>query len=384
MKKPLPLTDHTKHPFKIIVGRKALHAILSTLKPAVDPRTSTWLLKCVRIDAKAGPLGLGSLTFTCTTGEIVAQREMQAVVAKEGSACVPYAALVRFLSVMPDEDVALEIDGDGLKVSTHTIERVFKDALGSEEFPALVAPEGAAVYEMPWEVFARIVRLSSRNMSRDGHRRILCGMFFSGSGDIVATDAHRLSCVKAEPGTASFLMMDETVRALVAAKPGPDARLRLFAREGFISAEICWEDAARFSQVAIPGQYPNYQRVIPDGHTKSYRLDAALLNGAIVRCMTVAGDNANRCRLNFKDTECTLSARSEESGNFSERVPMVAQMSTDPFEIAVNGHYMLDYLASVAGADWIELRGTESSRPSTFHAEDYDDFTFVVMPMALA
>lgn len=378
--------------FKIILARKALLEVLKSLAPAVGVSKNVNLLRCVRIEAHEGPMGLGSLKLTTWNGELTSERTLSAHVSRSGCACVPYGPLARFVEVMPEDDMQLEIDGDNLKVSTKTIERTFFGALGGDEFPVYQAAPVPGGYEMPFEAFQKIVRLCGFATSKYQHRQILTGVFFDQNGaSAVATDTHRLACLRGVAGKGQYVVTNQAVAAMLAARPGKDATVRInaFDIEGKgqrLAIEIAWEGgAAWINQVFLSGNFPNYERVIPAEHTNRIVIDRVMLLQSIRRAMSVARDNANRVRLDFGTESVKVWGRSEESGDYAEHI---YGTTTDgipadkPFECAFNGAYLTQFLTCVSG-EKVVLCGTESFRPAVWTCPDEPDYIHCIMPMAI-
>lgn len=374
-------------PFTIYISRKALQTVLASLKPAVPAKTSVRLLQSVMIEARPSDMGLGAIDFTVTDGEVLVRRRLNATVAQGGSACVPFRQLLSFVSLMPDEDIRLQITNGDLVVCTEHIKQTFRDVFGSAEFPSALCTSSACATQIPWDKWQRMVRLVGPTMNKDSHRALLTGVFLDkGNACAVSTDTHRLSVLKTETPAGSYVVRSSMLSALAAARPGKNAVLSIECVTGAtprLCAEIRWDgDSVHFEQVVLAGEFPSYQRVVPSEWTKEFAVDRMALLGAVRRAGFAARDTACRCRLRFVGGDVRVSSVSEEMGEFSESFPLSSPFEGD-FEIAFNYQYLASYLATVSG-DSVKVRCTEPQRPTVFACDGEPDLTYVLMPMALA
>jgi DNA polymerase-3 subunit beta len=132
----------------------------------------------------------------------------------------------------------------------------------------------------------------------------------------------------------------------------------------------------------LAGTYPNWERVVPTEHSRTWKVESDQLLEKVRRAMILAQDNANRVRFKGNGDQIVIAARSEEKGEAKEEVPMIS--NNGDHEIAFNGKYVTDFLGAVEGPG-VHVEMTESSRPAVFRpAEDDEEYFCVIMPMALA
>lgn len=136
----------------------------------------------------------------------------------------------------------------------------------------------------------------------------------------------------------------------------------------------------------IPGNFPDYQQLIPrDRNTRLITGTAELLKA----CQTAhifARDNTNTIVLHIHpgtDLEpgrLVVSATSAETG--SDVTELDAAVEGEEVEIAFNGKFIMDVL-SVINSPQVMMDIISHSSPGVVRPVGGDDFTYVVMPMTL-
>ena len=196
---------------------------------------------------------------------------------------------------------------------------------------------------------------------------------------LVATDTHRLAVRTAridsgagEP-TAAIVPL-KAIQLVQKIPAGETITLQL----GQHRAAFLGENAAVYTQL-IEGQYPNYQRVIPQESTRQWTLMTQDFRNALRRAYLVARSNSNKVYLRTDGEKLVISARGDV-GEATERVDLVRV--GDDLEIAFNARYLLDVMEVVKSVG-VVMELTEALRPAVVKPAELDDYLCVIMPMAL-
>jgi DNA polymerase-3 subunit beta len=144
------------------------------------------------------------------------------------------------------------------------------------------------------------------------------------------------------------------------------------------------QDIELVSQL-IEGDFPDYNRIIPNGHTTRSVIDTANLLKAVRISHLFARDSANIVRLEIAPSgdelmngRITLVATSAELGdNVAE---LDASIDGDAVEVAFNAKYLIDVL-SIIDSPQLALETSTSSSPGVFRPIGDDNFIHVIMPM---
>ena len=136
----------------------------------------------------------------------------------------------------------------------------------------------------------------------------------------------------------------------------------------------------------IEGQFPSYERVVPQSHEHTLTLERDPFFNALRRASIVARgeDAANRVVLRTLDLDesahVTLTAESGYLGNAFEELEVIHEGSDVPIEIAFNVKYLLDVL-SVLDTEGVRLELTEPLRPGVVRAAGDGTYFCLLMPM---
>ena len=130
----------------------------------------------------------------------------------------------------------------------------------------------------------------------------------------------------------------------------------------------------------IEGEFPNYQKVIPEELDKEVTLDTQALEQVLRRALIVARDDANRVVLRSTEDGLQITADSPDVGHAEEQVP--ATLEGEPVEIAFNARYMLDMLEA-ADSEQVVMKLSGPLNPGLLKPAGREDYTYVLMPMQI-
>jgi DNA polymerase-3 subunit beta len=196
---------------------------------------------------------------------------------------------------------------------------------------------------------------------------------------LVATDTHRLAVrtARIDSGAGAPTAAIVPLKAIQLVRKIP-AGETITLQLGQHRAAFLGENAAVYTQL-IEGQYPNYQRVIPQEFTRQWTLMTQDFRNALRRAYLVARSNSNKVYLRTDGEKLVITARGDV-GEATERVDVVR--IGDDLEIAFNARYLLDVL-DVVNSEGVVMELTEALRPAVVKPAEMDDYLCVIMPMAL-
>jgi DNA polymerase-3 subunit beta len=130
----------------------------------------------------------------------------------------------------------------------------------------------------------------------------------------------------------------------------------------------------------IEGQFPAFERVIPQDTQKKLVANRQHMYDAVRRAGIVARAESNKLILRSLDSTLSISAETGEVGKAYEEVPV--SLDGEPVEIAFNAEYLQDVLTAL-DTETIELGLTGSLNPGLLQADGEAEYTYVVMPMQM-
>jgi len=128
----------------------------------------------------------------------------------------------------------------------------------------------------------------------------------------------------------------------------------------------------------IEGDYPPYQKIIPDGFTSKISLDGETLKKELQRAFVLARESSNIVKLSLESDSLTINSISPAYGEYQGKILLPTE-NKELNEIAFNTTYLLDFLNSVKpGTLFFEMN--ESLKPAMFTIDGRLNFKYMVMP----
>ncbi|HEY7093536.1 MAG TPA: hypothetical protein VH393_10170, partial [Ktedonobacterales bacterium] len=136
----------------------------------------------------------------------------------------------------------------------------------------------------------------------------------------------------------------------------------------------------------IAGQFPNYEAIVPKGHTTTVTLATEEFRAAAKRAAIFARDSSNIVRLKVEAGQeggltpgkVTLEATADENGETSSTLD--AAVDGEGLEIIFNVKYLTDVLG-VVETPQVTLELSSAQKPGVLKPGNADDYVYVIMPM---
>ncbi len=240
--------------------------------------------------------------------------------------------------------------------------------------------------DLPAEVILKGISSTIFAVSSDLIRPIMTGIYWDiHESDItfVSSDTHKLvRYINSEvaPGmVTSFIMPPKPANIIkgLLGKDAGDVKLTMDSK----SATFEW-DTYSLSCRFINGNYPNYNRVIPQDNPFELTIDRMALFTATGRVALCASMASRLVKLNIQATEVLLDARDlDYSHSAEERV--MCEYQGNPMTIGFNSSYLVDVLNNLEG-ETVTIHLSDPSRPAIFKPlveNDKEDILMLLMPM---
>ncbi|MCS7273390.1 MAG: DNA polymerase III subunit beta [Fimbriimonadales bacterium] len=362
---------------RIQVNRTQFDDALSIAASAAATRASLPILSHVYIEAKEDTVRLVGSDL-----EQWVECRIPALVGASGAVTLPARLLTELVGSLSGEEINLEAGERSQVVLTSADSRYQLLGLAAEEYPPVPAIESPSELVLPAKQFLEMVRSVEFAVSKEEARQTLTGIRMEFEGDtlrLVATDTHRLAVrtahIESGIGEPTSAIVPLKAIQLVHKIPTTDT---LTLRLGQHRAAFIGDNAAVYTQL-IEGQYPNYQRVIPQTYTRKWTLIVQEFRNALKRAYLVARSNSNKVYLRTEGEKLVIRAQGDV-GEAIERVDLVRE--GDDLEIAFNARYILDVL-DVLESEGVSIELTEALRPAVFKPAEGNGYLCVIMPMAL-
>ena len=205
---------------------------------------------------------------------------------------------------------------------------------------------------------------------------------------MVATDGHRLAYVQ-RPSDAAGAHLG--FRALVPRKAM--AEITKLSDEASADAKVKFggDDNHLFFEFGprllitrkLTGNFPDYERVLPQDNIHIARISKNDIKGAIERVAQFADERSKAIRVQFVTGEMKVFSAALETGDSEESVP--CEYTGPDIEIGFNAQYLLDFLRAVPQEQVaFQLKDQKSAGEiQPVGGEESEQYRYVVMPMRI-
>lgn len=332
----------------------------------------------------------GQLRLSATNLEAGINLWFLGKVEKEGQVAIPAKSFSEFITSLPPEKITLELEENLLKVSAGAFWATFNVALATD-FPPVPGFSGEPLFIFSGEELSEALSLVTFAASQDEGRPALTGVYFLWEKEkilLVATDGYRLSLKNLKPkkpekneGGNNFVLparsLTEVGRLLSEIKKAEEVKMTLLSEgnQAIFSFGDC-EVAIR----QIEGQFPDFQKILPQEVTTKLILEKEALLKAVRLASIFARDTSNIIKWKIGKDNLTISANSPQVGeNYSV---VEAQVSGEENEIAFNYRYLLDLLGAFSAKEII-FEMTGPLNPGVFKPPNDASFLHLIMPVRI-
>ncbi len=375
---------------------------LSIVGRAVASRSTLPVLSNVLLATDGDRLKLSANNF-----ELGINCWVGAKVDQPGAITVPARLLADFVNSLPPERIDLDLDEatQTLNLRCARVESNIK-GIDAHEFPAVAsATENDVAIKLDPESLRTMIKQVVFAAATDESRPVFTGVLLKFDDDkvtMVAADGFRLS-VRATPlnhsvadtlaeiglnGSAtkspSLIIPARALLELARISGDQEQPINLIITPSRRQILFHLQDIELVSQL-IEGDFPDYNRIIPQGFSTRSVVDTASLLKAVKISHLFARDSANIVRLDIVPSgdelmngRITLVATSAELGDNVTEID--ASIDGNAIEVAFNAKYLIDVL-SVIDSPQFALETSTSASPGVFRPIGDEHFTHVIMPM---
>jgi DNA polymerase-3 subunit beta len=354
---------------------------LSAVSGIIERRHTLPILSNVLIDRTAQ-----GLAFVATDIEIqITARSALAASPEARPVTVGARKLLDILRALPESsEVTLQQQDKKLVVRAGK-SRFSLQTLPAEDFPRLARPASeSARFTLAQKALRRLLALVQYAMAQQDIRYYLNGLLMvveDRSLKVVATDGHRLAL--------AALKLDADLprqEAIVPRKTVLELSKLLADSDDEVSVELSSTQAAfSFGSVdlvskLVDGKFPDYGRVIPQGHRNRLQIAREPLRQALSRAAILSNEKFRGVRWVLAAGSLKIVSSNAEQEEAQEELEV--QYAGDALDIGFNVNYLLDVLNNVPGSELECAFGDSSSSALVTYASE-KDFKYVVMPMRI-
>ena len=366
---------------QLVVRKNDLLRELQLFQGIVERKNTIPILANVLIEADGEEVRL-----LATDLEVALRSRCPATVEKGGTLTLPAKKLYEILRALPETDVRIEQDKNGVKVAADRFDSRLQ-TLPREDFPTLPEASGKAQATLPQAALKEMVAKTQFAITGEDTRFFLNGAKFvlkPESLAMVATDGHRLALVE----VAHTVAITDEIGVILPKKTILELGKLLAEDEGNVLFErgenhLFFEVGGRvLISRMIDGQFPAYERVIPKENDKTIEFERERLTNAVKRVALLSNERSRSVKVEVSVGKVDVTSSSSEFGEAREE--LAVEYDGKPLSISFNAQYVLDFLNVVeTEVVALSLKDEVSQAVMTpVGAEGYS-YTYVIMPMRI-
>ncbi len=368
---------------ELVVRKTDLLRELQLFQGIVERKNTIPILANVLIEASGDEVKL-----LATDLEVGLRSKCAASVTKGGSLTLPAKKLYEIIKALPETDVRIEEDKNGVKVAADRFDSRMQ-TLPREDFPSLPEATGSYSASLGRDVLKQMVAKTQFAITGEDTRYFLNGALFilrADSMSLVSTDGHRLALITVPREKSAKAKADDEVRVILPRKTLLELGRLLGEGEGDITYErgenhLFFDIGGRLLiSRMIDGQFPAFERVIPKSNDKRVEFDRDRLTNAVRRVALLSNERSRAVKFQIDKGKVEITSSSPEFGEAKE--VLIVDYAGAPVTICFNAQYVLDFLAVVeTDSVGLEFKDEMSQAVMKPVGADGYEYTYVIMPM---
>ena len=325
------------------------------------------------------------LTIKATDLKIGFETQIPVSVEESGSTTIFCDKFLGILRAMPEGDINFCIEKQKLIISSEDNNIVFQlKIIDAEKFPALKKVSEKSYFSVPQKDFIEMITQTSFAVSNDETRYFMNGVFLEKKGNgfiMVATDGRRLSFIKKEfdavPENIESCIIPVKILGLIKKlATGEGEFLIAFSEKTFF---IKFDNNKIYSNL-IEGQFPNYQRVIPEKQEQEAILSKENFISAIKRVSVLVEQKSKRIFMKFYSGSVDIYTEETDIGTAKETLS--CEYSGPDFTLIINYLYLLEPI-KVMEEENVSFKFSDPSKAVTVSSVPDHDYFHIMMPMQM-
>ena len=309
---------------------------------------------------------------------------------EEGETTIYCDKFMGILTSLPEGEIEfnqpLTNDNDlAITVVIKPIDKKIKFQIKSmsvDKYPDFSSADDVPYFEVPSREIKEMIEQTSFAVSDDITRLFMNGVFMEKNGDnlnLVATDGRRLSFASKPllAGVSDFppVIIPPKILNIILKRAPDEGNIFIAVVDKMIFFKF---GNYKFGSVLLDGQFPNYNRVIPDHQERSFQVQKSDLISALKRVALMVDKKAGRIYFEVSDGILKITSPQSDMGSADEEIP--CEYAGESCSLAFNYRYV-DEPLKVIPTERITFEFTEELKQVTMRPEPAADYFHIIMPM---
>ncbi len=370
---------------KFIFDKEAMIKEISIGQEIISTKNAGSILSNILICAQDN-----RLTIKATDLKVNFETYVPVQVTEEGTTTIYCDKFMAILNSLPSGEIEFiqetnENDEQSINVVIKPVAKKIKfqmKSMSQEKFPEFYSADNIPYFEVSSKDVKDMIAQTSFAVSEDETRYFMNGVYFEKKNDnlnMVATDGRRLAFIS----KGILAGINDFPSAIVHPKI-LNILLKHAPEEGNIFVAVIDKmiffkfGNYKFGAVLLDGQFPNYERVIPEHQEHNFQVQKSDLTDALRRVALMVDKKAGRIYFNMKDGILKITSAQSELGSADEEIP--CQYAGEEYTIALNFRHIDEPLKCI-NAERICFEFTEEMKAVTMRPEPASDYFHIIMPM---
>ena len=365
---------------KFVCDKAALLTEISVAQEIISSRNTLSILSNVLLDARDG-----FLLIKATDLKVAFETRIPVEVMTPGDTTVYCDKFLGIIRSLPDGEVEFEQQDQRLDIRPLLKKIDFQlKSIASDKYPELQDVVEEQYFELPQKELIEMIQQTVFAVSDDETRYFMNGVYLEnldGALIMVATDGRRLSFIRNNVGAQleSFegVIIPPKVLSLVRKLCSGEGSVSLAVTDKNLFAKF---DNQRLSSNLIEGQFPNYNRVIPESQEYDIIVNRAELLDALSRVSLLVEQKSRRIFLVANENNLLLHCEESEIGIAREEIQ--CKYEGPETSIALNYQFLMEPLR-VMDDEEVAIKFTDPKKAVTLCSAEEKDYLHIVAPMQL-
>jgi len=364
----------------IKIDREILLKPLGNVSGIVEKRHALPILSNLLLEGHQG-----KLKFTATDLEMQISTHIKTELADDFQITVSAKKLFDITRALPENsNIDIQIEENKVIVKAKK-SRFNLQTLPPQDYPVMKKDENDSIeLKLSQKEFKALLKQVDFAMAQQDIRYYLNGLLIEVKDkniNIVGTDGHRLSFtsleLKAPTNPAQVIVPRKTIVELVKLLGDTDDPVEISFSNNQVNFKF--NDIDLITKV-IDGKFPDYGRVIPQGHDNVFNIDRSLLLDSMLRASILSNDKYRGIRMVVEEGNLKLVSNNSEQEQAEEELEI--DYKGEKIDVGFNVTYLIDVLTNIQ-SDKLTFAFNDSSSSCLVTIPNNEKYKYVVMPMRI-
>ncbi len=324
-----------------------------------------------------------ALTIKATDLKVSFETRIPVLIDSPGSTTVFCGKFLNILKALPSGDVQfIQNEDENLTINSGSDISFQLHSISADKFPEILDAGDGAFFPVPQKVFINMIENTVFAVSDDETRFYMNGIYMEKKEDrlvMVATDGRRLSYISNELGNDfpdfDGIIIPPKILNLVRKLASGEGDLIIAIADKTLFIRF---DNQRVTSNLIEGQFPNYERVIPENNDSLIQVSRMELLDALKRVSLLAEKNSKKIHLTVSNNTMSLHSVESDIGKAEEKTPCRYEGPETTFSL--NHVYLSDPLKAIEEEE-VVLKFSDPRKAVILVSEPEKSFFHVIMPI---